>query len=366
MKIKSFPRVHFRRFNRGIPCLLLFVIPLGNFPGQAANEKVPPIDREALVNRHAVIVEKADSMASLSVGNGNLAFTVDVTGLQTFPEAYVQGVPLGTQSQWGWHHFPNVNGYQPRETWKAYYYHGKEEWYAVQFDEPGRSKEAADYFRANPHRLHLGLIGLDIKLENGKPASLASLSRIHQRLDMWNGWITSSFQIEKKSVKVKTACLPEEDRIVAEVVSPLFKGHRLSVKFQFPYPSGKHTDDGCDWTRPDLHQTLLVKQSASEVWLKRIIDEDSYYVYIQWEGKARFEKRAAHDFRLIPEGERLAFSCHFLPQMPLEKSAASGLKSASAKLRVNQDLIKTAAWWHSFWKRGGAVDFSQCLHPRAF
>src|ERR1700750_2398834 len=65
------------------------------------------IDRQALVDRNAVKVEKADPLSSLSVGNGHFCFTVDVTGLQTFPDGYAKGVPLGTQSDWGWHAFPD-------------------------------------------------------------------------------------------------------------------------------------------------------------------------------------------------------------------------------------------------------------------
>ena len=60
------------------------------------------IDREALVTRNNPVLAAADTLASLSVGNGEFAFTADVTGLQTFPESYKNGVPLGTQSQWGW------------------------------------------------------------------------------------------------------------------------------------------------------------------------------------------------------------------------------------------------------------------------
>ncbi len=66
------------------------------------------IDRKALVERHTVINNKFDSLSSLSVGNGRFAFTVDVTGLQSFPDAYAKGVPLGTQSEWGWHSFINT------------------------------------------------------------------------------------------------------------------------------------------------------------------------------------------------------------------------------------------------------------------
>ena len=61
------------------------------------------IDRHALVTRNNPEVTAMDSLSSLSVGNGEFAYTVDATGLQTFPEVYKNGVPLGTQSQWGWH-----------------------------------------------------------------------------------------------------------------------------------------------------------------------------------------------------------------------------------------------------------------------
>ena len=78
------------------------------------------IDRKALVARNNPQVNTFDSLASLSVGNGEFAFTVDATGLQTFPENYTQGVPLGTQSQWGWHSFGNPDNFTPNETLKNY------------------------------------------------------------------------------------------------------------------------------------------------------------------------------------------------------------------------------------------------------
>ena len=47
-----------------------------------------PIDRLALVRRHNPVIRKADALEPLSVGNGAFAFSVDVTGLQTFPDFY--------------------------------------------------------------------------------------------------------------------------------------------------------------------------------------------------------------------------------------------------------------------------------------
>lgn len=83
-------------------------------------EKQEPIDRYKLVTRNNPSVTAVDSLASLSVGNGEFAFTTDITGLQTFPEVYKSGVPLGTQSQWGWHSFANPDGYKPEDAWKEY------------------------------------------------------------------------------------------------------------------------------------------------------------------------------------------------------------------------------------------------------
>ncbi|MDE6061491.1 MAG: hypothetical protein K2G00_01850, partial [Duncaniella sp.] len=63
-----------------------------------ACQSATAIDRKALVERNNPHITSIDTLASLSVGNGEFAVTVDVTGLQTFPEVYSKGVPLGTQS----------------------------------------------------------------------------------------------------------------------------------------------------------------------------------------------------------------------------------------------------------------------------
>ena len=91
------------------------------------------IDRKAVVYRNDPHIQKFDSLSSLSVGNGDFAMTVDATGLQSFPALYTQGVPLGTESQWGWHSFANPNHYRHEETLKNYNFKGKEEPYATEF-----------------------------------------------------------------------------------------------------------------------------------------------------------------------------------------------------------------------------------------
>ena len=98
------------------------------------------IDKRALVQRHNVIVTKADTLSSLTVGNGGFAFTVDVTGLQTFPKEYSKGMPLGTQSEWGWHSFIDTVGYKREEALKPYHVNGRDITYMVQVKEPEHAK----------------------------------------------------------------------------------------------------------------------------------------------------------------------------------------------------------------------------------
>src|SRR5688500_8262421 len=137
--------------------ILLIVI-----AAQAAAQQDRAIDRQAVVRRHTIHINKPDSLSSLTVGNGNFAFTVDVTGMQSFPEYYNGGVPLGTQSVWGWNQIPDSNNYSFDETLKVYELAGRKIPYPVQWKEPERNKNAADFFRKNPHRLQLANIGLEI------------------------------------------------------------------------------------------------------------------------------------------------------------------------------------------------------------
>src|SRR6186713_2484263 len=164
------------------------------------------INRQAVVHRHTIKVDKIDSLSSLSVGNGNFAFTVDATGMQSFPDTYANGVPLGTQSVWGWHSFTNTENLRIEEAQKVYELEGRKISYTVQPKEPERAKKAVEYFRVNPHRLQLGNIGLEIKRKDGSFATVDDIKNINQVLDLWTGIITSAFTVDGAAVKVTTAC----------------------------------------------------------------------------------------------------------------------------------------------------------------
>src|SRR6187549_3051302 len=81
----------------------------------AAAAPAQPIDRHALVTRHNVELTRVDPHAPLMIGNGNIAFTADITGLQTFSEQYSAIAPLLTMAQWAWHSFPNPQGWSEED-----------------------------------------------------------------------------------------------------------------------------------------------------------------------------------------------------------------------------------------------------------
>src|SRR5690348_13942353 len=141
-----------------------------------------PIDRHALVTRHNVVLHQFDANNPLTVGNGEFAFTVDATGLQTFPDAFEHTIPLGTLSDWGWHTAPNPNHWSI-DTFQFKLY--------TNFD--GRPVPYADvphnqqtpeikWLRSNPHRLDLGQIGFILKKSDGTFAQTNDLTDITQTL----------------------------------------------------------------------------------------------------------------------------------------------------------------------------------------
>ncbi len=315
------------------------------------------IDREALVRRHTVKIGQFDTLGSLTVGNGKFAFTVDGTGLQTFPELYENGISLGTQSEWGWHSFPDTVGFKFEETLRDFDYHGRSIPYDVQVKDSQRSVLAANYFRQNPHRLHLGIIGLELKTADGKSVTPAEISNLHQELDLWEGVIKSHFTVNGEAVEVVTCCSQEKDMISAQISSVLISRGLLKVKLRFPYPSGGHIDSGCDWNQSEKHKTFIVENISGHALIQHQLDSTTYYTQVGWTGTGSLYNVSPHVFELSPgSGDKiLSFSASFSALAP-EKNELSGFNDILQSSRVG---------WKKFWESGGAVDFSGSSDPRA-
>jgi hypothetical protein len=90
------------------------------------------IDRRALVRRHNPVVTRFDPFSALSVGNGEAAFTADITGLQTFTSECEKKFPLCTASHWAWHSAPAPAGLRREDfRYKDYDTYGRPVGYAT-------------------------------------------------------------------------------------------------------------------------------------------------------------------------------------------------------------------------------------------
>ena len=302
------------------------------------------IDRQAVVERNNPHVTQMDSLSSLSVGNGGFAMTVDGTGLQSFPERYSKGVPLGTMSDWGWHSFKNPENYKEQESWKYYDFgRGRKEPYATQVKDNKRAKAAGDWYRVNPHRLHLGTLGLSLGTDP------KAVTGINQTLDMWTGEISSKFSYKGKKYSVQTVCDPALDMIGTHIVSD----GKIAVDLRFPYPTGGHCDDACDWTKDNLHSTVLVGKTANSATLKRTIDATVYYVTVRWEGKAKIKQTGKNRYQLVVGGKTLSLTCEYSEQ------------PSKADKTFAQVEAESTTYWEGYWKKGGMADFGACKDPRA-
>ncbi|MBP7053507.1 MAG: glycoside hydrolase family 65 [Phycisphaerae bacterium] len=311
------------------------------------------IDRHALVTRHNVTLDKPDPLTPLSVGNGEFAFTADITGLQTFPDYHLKAMSLGTLSQWGWHSLPNTEGYTLADAMNCYTVAGREVPYAAGGAPSGGYSPAANWLRANPHRLHLGQIGLRITKSDGSRATIDDLTETVQSLDLWTGLLSSRLKVEGTPVTVLTMCHPSRDLLAVRIESPLLGQQRLAVRLAFPYGS---TDWGkaADWSLADRHTTTC-RMTDGQADLARSLDADRYYVRMAWSQGGRMQMQSQHEYEILQQdGAALEVVIAFSPTEITESLPSFDEVRAAA-----------ANHWQRFWQSGGAIDFSRCTDPRA-
>ena len=333
------------------------------------------IDRQSVVNRNNPVISEADPLASLTVGNGHFATTVDVTGLQSFPFDYEAGVPLNAMSDWGWHKFENTSHLTASESEKAFDLgHGHQEVYAVEYkkETDGRHKQATEYFRVNPHRLSLGTIGLEFKDTEGKVLPLSAITSIRQEQKLWDGEIESSYTVDGKPVEVTTGVHPAKDALYARIKTDLLSEGRAAITLRFSYPTGKHADDANDWTKPEHHQSVIISKDEHSAVIERTLDSTRYYVSLQWEGNATLQENAPHHFTLTTPNDILTLSAEYIPGSSgfSETSGTTGISrssgiSAPLSFEYDQYHKATLRHWARWWQSGAIIDFSRCTDPRA-
>jgi hypothetical protein len=314
-----------------------------------------PIDRHALVTRHNPTITAVDPAAPFMVGNGNFAFTADITGLQTFQDQYSPLVPLMIQAQWAWHSFPNPKDFTLDQALVPIEVHGRKRKYPYISDWDQAKRPEIQWLRENPHRFSLGRLGLALTRADGKPAAFGNLTATRQSLDMWTGRLASRFVFEGVPVEVETSVHPDRDLVIVRLRSKLLADRRLGVDLKFPGVAAKLNPDPADWNHPEAHLTREVARGSEGLTLSRQLDDTRYSVRVAADRELTIAAPATHAYRFSSHGaSELTLLVEFSPgsppaQMPPAESAREAV----------------ARGWQHYWQHGGVVDLTGSRDPRA-
>ena len=323
-------------------------------PGHAQSVRGDtPIDRHALVTRHNIVVHDLAPNGAMAVGNGDFAFNFDVTGLQSFPEYYQKTMPIGILSDWGWHSFPNPNGYT-LDNFKMTTVQKNDRQFVYPSASTSNPPTDAAYLRANPNRFGLGRIGLEMTHHDGSKVLITDLKDITQTLDIWGGILTSSFTVDGVPVQVVTSAHPTRDEVATRVESPLITTGHLKIRIAFPYASDSFGPDYQDWTHPELHTTTLTRPTPNSAQFNRTLDSTHYFVRTSWSPGASLAETAPHQYLLSGNTSRIELTANFSPtRIAAEPDSEPAVESASR------------AHWQRYWMTGGVIDLSGNDDPRA-
>lgn len=340
---------YFRNNNVTYKILIFFFIGFCLMANASGADR-KKIDRKKVVTEFSPILNTFDKLSPFTLGNGKFAFTADVTGFQTFSEDYfAAGFPLETKARWAWHSKPG--SYLLSDANEEYSAYGRTVNFPTKMDTP-----AAQWLRQNPHDLPLGRISL---LLDGSVIDPQKIQDIEQQLDLWNGVLTSRYQLDNRAVSVTSAVHADRDAVGFRIKSTLNAASRLSIQLGFPRGydfSVKNTPD-IDWKNDNEHQTLIREQSKQLLILERKIDDQKFAVVIRWQGKAKVKQSASHTMEIQPVGKSNIFevTVEFVEQ-EAQKVADSSFKD-----------IKTSArkYWNNYWKTGAFVDLTDSKNSQA-
>lgn len=319
----------------------------------SAPDNSDKIDRKEVVSRHNIVSHEFSKRSPAQVGNGEIAFGLDLTGLQTF-------IPFNTLSQWGWHSDPVPEGVDIADfKGRQVLHNGRMVTYPLMNDETEEQKLISEWLTGNPHRINLARIGFVLLDEKGEEVTMTDLRHCQQEVNLWTGIVSSYFELDSIPVQVYTACHPDRDLLAVTVESPLIDLDRLAVKIAFPGASRKNSRKGHYigiWDEPDKHTTTF-EENGQQVMFTRALDQDKYHAALSWDTPCTFSAAEdnPHTFILTPEGKKMAFTCEFSPEPIQEKP-----------ITAKEGLAASREGWKQFWESGAAIDLSESEDKRWF
>lgn len=300
------------------------------------------IPRRRVVSQHNPIrTSKTEYESPLQVGNGNIAFSADITGLQTFR-------PFSIMSSWGWKNDTLPAGVTQESlanyVGQSWWNHNQTLLVPYTFGGVGAEE---NWLRSNPNRANLARIGL-AGVQEG------DLSNSRQELDLWSGILESEFSLNGTAIKVETACGQETDAVGITITSAI----NISLFIDFPWLSGVNKFEApyvgsFDSSTFALHSTELINVADKEVTVKHTLVNNTFYTTISSSEAFRITRDGTgHKYTLTPSSTSFSISVGFsldakYPPIPNDLAASS------------RDA------WAKYWTDGAFVDLTLSSDNRA-
>lgn len=341
------------------------------------------VDRRRLVRRHNPVLTAAHPTGVLTVGNGDVALTVDITGLQTFPAFHelepdphrvagtgIDGlpeqrvrvfdvddfqIPLRTQSSWAWYRTRTTREFDRDETVTRYdtargpvpYYDRMGLQRAG--DEIAEEFAAGAWFHYNPRRAHLGRLVLTPPAGAPQLIDIAAMTDPRAELDLWSGRVRAEYSIGGEAVTVTTVAHPEQDAFAVKLESPLLlSGWGIAWTFD------TQPDDLAPFELPLAESTTWTRLDPARWTARRRVETMSYGVEISTSGELGRQGEHSVVATAVAESLEVVVSLH------AEDRGAEHLPPS-----YGQVVRAAEAWWEDHWSNGIAVSFAGSDDERA-
>ncbi|KAF2036467.1 hypothetical protein EK21DRAFT_95748 [Setomelanomma holmii] len=198
-----------------------------------------------------------------------------------------------------------------------------------------------------------------------------SLPANGQELELWNGYITSTFKVDGKDVKVVTQGDFESDAVAFSIASELLENDDLQVELDFPYPPIHTTEYKYEvfvgvYDHSTNHTTVLLQDGVDRTsgHIQHNMQELGYFVNLRWPTQfplklsrnepAKSTAITAHRYTLhsLTDTSSIAFTAHFSPEQHVPSFPA----------KIQEKNVKD---WNAYWKGGGFVDLTASSNPNA-
>ncbi len=343
------------------------------------------VDRRRLVRRHNPVLTAAHPTAALTIGNGDIAMTVDITGLQTFPDFHelvpdphrvaVTGVdglpeqrvrvfdaddfqiPLCTQSTWAWYRTRTDRAFDRDEVVTRYDTARGSVPYLDRMglqragDPIGEEFVAGAWFHYNPRRAHLGRLTLTPPAGEAEHIEVTAVHSPRTELDLWTGRVDARYTLDGETVTVTTVAHPDRDAFAVRVESGLLlRGWGVAWVFD------DQPDDLAAFELPLAVSTDWTRHSAARWSARRQLEGASYDVEIATSGV--LDARGADAVAATTVADEGALEVVVIPR-------PSGAPDDSTHLSFRDVVGAAEAWWEGFWSHGTAVSFEGSDDERA-